>query len=424
MKRRVVVTGIGLVTPVGNNRETSWSNILAGESGADYVKVFNASAFPTTFGCEVRHFQMNDDAIFAEQRIFLNRPNMFGMASAFEAMSDSGIAGTVQPERFGVSVGSGIGALSPHELAAICAGLTITPTLTGVASQVEGKSDIHIVMKNHPGVLAALLSARWNALGPVTTIHTACASSGQSVGQAFLQIQRGEADAVIAGGADSLSGELLFSGFCLLGALSRRNHDPKGASRPFDKERDGFVASEGAAMLVLEEYDRAKNRGAHIYAEIAGYGETASAYRITDLPPDGRGVVEAMILAIESAGLQRSSIDYINAHGTSTELNDRVEALSIRKVFEGCGKMPLVSSTKSEVGHLISAAGALESALCALAVRDGKVPPTRNLNHTDCGDDIDFVPQVMRERPVYAALSNSVGFGGSNSTVLIKRHDA
>jgi 3-oxoacyl-[acyl-carrier-protein] synthase II len=280
-----------------------------------------------------------------------------------------------------------------------------------------------MVMQNHPGTLALVLSSRWQALGPTSTIHTACASSGQSLGQAFLQIQRGEADVMLAGGADSLAGELLLAGFCLLGALSRRNHDPEGASRPFDKDRDGFVAGEGAAMLVLEEREHAVARGATIYAELAGYGETESAYRITDLPENGRGIVEAMRHAIDDAGLSPSDIDYVNAHGTSTELNDRIEALAVRRLFGSRGHVPLVSSTKSEVGHLICAAGAMEAAFCVLSIRDNKVPPTRNLHKTDCGEDIDFVPHVMRQTRVNAALSNSVGFGGTNSVVAFKRHD-
>jgi 3-oxoacyl-[acyl-carrier-protein] synthase II len=338
-------------------------------------------------------------------------------------MLDSGLEGTVAPERFGIAIGAGIGAISPKGLAEILAGMEVKEGLPDLSRTVERSRDHHIVLKNHPGTLAALLSARWLAHGPLTTIHTACASSGQSLGQAFMQIRRGEADAVLAGGADSLAGELLLAGFCLLGALSTRNDDPKAASRPFDKDRDGFVASEGAAMLILEERERARARGARIYAEVAGYAETESAYRITDLPENGRGIVEAMKLAVEDAALDFADIQYINAHGTSTQLNDRVEALAVRRVFGARGLRPMVSSTKSEVGHLISAAGAMEAAFSTLAVHDGKVPPTRNLYHSDCGDDIDFVAHTAREVPVQAALSNSIGFGGSNSVICVKRHD-
>lgn len=422
-ERKVVITGIGLVSPLGNTREETWRRVLAAESGARSITQFRAETWPTTFACEVSGFKMSAKTIDPAVRVYLNRPSEFGVEAAYEAMLDSGIDGTIDPERFGISIGAGIGAISPHGLAKMLAGMDVTEGLPDLSSTIEKSSDTFIVLKNHPGTLAALLSARWQAFGPTTTIHTACASSGQSLGQAYLQIRRGEADVMLAGGADSLAGELLLAGFCLLGALSTRNNDPAGASRPFDKDRDGFVASEGAAMLILEEKERALARGAKIYAEFSGYGETESAYRITDLPEDGRGIVEAMELAVKDSGLGHSDITYVNAHGTSTALNDRVEALAVRRVFGARGIKPMVSSTKSEVGHLISAAGAMEAAFIALSIRDGKVPPTRNLINTDCGDDLDFVAGEMRERPVFAAMSNSVGFGGSNSVVIFKRHE-
>jgi 3-oxoacyl-[acyl-carrier-protein] synthase II len=422
-ERKVVITGIGLVSPLGNSREETWRRVLAAESGARYITQFRAETWPTTFACEVSGFQLSPETINSQVRKYLNRPSEFGVEAAYEAMKDSGIEGTIVPERFGVSIGAGIGAISPHGLAKMLAGMDVAEGLPDLSSTVEKSGDTFIVLKNHPGTLAALLSARWQAFGPTTTIHTACASSGQSLGQAYLQIKRGEADVMLAGGADSLAGELLLAGFCLLGALSTRNADPAGASRPFDKDRDGFVASEGAAMLILEEKERAIARGAKIYAEFAGYGETESAYRITDLPEDGRGVVEAMELAVKDANLGHSDIHYVNAHGTSTQLNDRVEALAVRRVFGAKRCKPMVSSTKSEVGHLISAAGAMEAAFCALAIRDGKIPPTRNLHNSDCGDGIDLVANDMRTKEIYAAMSNSVGFGGSNSVVVFKRYE-
>jgi len=423
-RRRVCITGIGLVSPLGNDRETTWTNVLAGKSGASQISVFDARTWPTSIACEVRNFSIPEGAIPSQHLKFLNRPAGFAVAAALEAMQDSGLAGGVEPQRFGVSVGANVGAVSPMRLATMLRGIDATqPTEVVDGFSAADLETSHLVLQNHPGTLAPILASRWQALGPATTIHTACASSGQSLGQAYLQILRGEADAVLAGGADSLAGELLLAGFCMLGALSRRNHDPEGASRPFDKERDGFVAGEGAAMLVLEEYSHAVARGANIYAELAGYGETESAYRITDLPENGRGIVEAMRFAMEDAGLGVADFNYINAHGTSTELNDRVEALAVRRLFGSRGHLPLVSSTKSEVGHLICAAGAMEAAFCVLAIRDSKVPPTRNLHRTDCGDDIDFVPHVMRQTRVDAALSNSVGFGGTNSVLAFRRHD-
>ena len=419
--RRVVITGIGAVTSLGNTWQETWRGVLAGDSGAGPITQFDAETWPTTFACEVKDFVLTDEAVLAPHRSFLNRPTEFGMAAALQAVRESGIEGTVAPERLGVSIGAGIGAISPHGLSDMLQGMELDAGLRDLCREVEKTAATQIVLKNHPGVLAAVLGARWQALGPLTTIHTACASSGQSLGQAYMQIKRGEADAIIAGGADSLAGELLLAGFCLLGALSRRNEDPKAGSRPFDKERDGFVAGEGAAMLILEERSRAEKRGARIYGEIVGYGETESAYRITDLPPNGRGIVEAMHMAVAESGLDFGDIGYINAHGTSTELNDRVEALAIRRVFGSRGHRPMISSTKSEVGHLISAAGALEMMFSTLAVYEGRVPPTRNLLHTDCGDDLDFVTLKMREVPIRAALSNSIGFGGSNSSLIVAK---
>ncbi len=437
--RRVVITGIGAVSPQGNDRESTWAGVCAGRSGAGPITQFEASTWPVKFACEVRDFKLQADAYLPQHQKYLNRPSEFGLAAAHEAMMDSGLLETqpaadghaetalsCDPELFGISIGAGIGAVSPKELASMLRSLAADGSYAELGRVVQDQTESRIFLRNHPGTLAYLLSARWNAQGPVTTVHTACASSGQSIGQAMLQIQRGEADVILAGGADSLAGELLLAGFCLLGALSRRNDDPKKASRPFDRDRDGFVASEGAAMLVLENRDRAIARGAKIYAEIAGFGETESAFRITDLPPDGRGTVEAMQQAIEMAGLTPEDVGYINAHGTSTEVNDRVECHAVQRVF-GEQRMDLcVSSTKSTTGHLISAAGALELMFCVLALRDQKVPPTMNLDHPIPGCAFDFVAHrekvFTNEKPLRAALSNSIGFGGSNSAVLVKAH--
>lgn len=429
--RRVVVTGIGAVSPQGNDRESTWAGVCAGKSGAGPITQFEASTWPVKFACEVRDFKLPEASCLPQHTKYLNRPSEFGVAAALEAIMDSGLLkdGTVDcdPELFGVSVGAGIGAVSPKELASMLRTLAADGKFEELGRVVQEHSASRIFLRNHPGTLAWLLASRWNAHGPVTTVHTACASSGQSIGQALLQIQRGEADVILAGGADSLAGELLLAGFCLLGALSRRNDAPEKASRPFDKDRDGFVASEGAAMLVLEERERALARGARIYAEVSGFGETESAFRITDLPPDGRGTVEAMQEAIAMAGLKPDDVGYINAHGTSTEVNDRIECLAIQRVFGEQRSNLCVSSTKSTTGHLISAAGALELMFCVLAIRDQKVPPTMNLDNPIPGCAFDFVPWKAKsfdgEKPLRAALSNSIGFGGSNSAVLVTRHD-
>ena len=431
MTRRVVVTGIGAVSPQGNDRESTWAGVCAGKSGAGAITQFEASTWPVKFACEVRGFKLPDGACLPQHEKYLNRPSEFGVAAALEAIKDSGLLkdGHVDcdPDFFGVSVGAGIGAVSPKELAMMLRSLAIEGNFEELGRVVQQQAESRIFLRNHPGTLAYLLSARWNARGPVTTVHTACASSGQSIGQALLQIQRGEADVILAGGADSLAGELLLAGFCLLGALSRRNDAPEKASRPFDRDRDGFVASEGAAMLVLEERERAIARGARGYAEVSGFGETESAFRITDLPPDGRGTVEAMQDAVAMAGLTPDAVGYINAHGTSTELNDRIECLAIQRVFGEERTDLCVSSTKSTTGHLISAAGALELMFCVLALRDQKVPPTINLDHPIAGCAFDFVPHHSKSfevsKPLRAALSNSIGFGGSNSAVLVTRHE-
>lgn len=410
-KKRVVITGIGIVSSLGHNRETTWDRVCAGESGADYIQQFDARSWPTKIACEVKDFSFDKDCVDRASYSFVNRPISFGVQAAKEAVNDSRILEFVDPSRLGISIGAGVGPVTPKFVKKVIDRKSLAE-LGNDAKQV----------RNHPGILVGLLSEKWKALGPMTTIHSACASSGQSLGQAFLQIQRGEADAIIAGGSDSLSAELLLAGFCTLGTLSTQNEDPKSASKPFDRNRDGFVAGEGAAMLILEEYEFAKKRGAKIYAEFCGYGETESAYRVTDLPENGRGIVEAMHLALEQSDFPIEKVDYVNAHGTSTELNDRVEALAIRRVFGARGVHPLVSSTKSEIGHLISAAGAMEAAFCALAIKTGRVPPNRNLQETDCGHDISFVEEE-RSLPIRAAISNSIGFGGSNTCIALKQVD-
>lgn len=417
--RRVCVTGIGIVSSIGGNRETSWRNVLNGVSGADYITAFDAKGWPTEFACEVKGFELPADAIDASLLKYLNRPMTYGMAAALEAMVDSGVQQSIQPKRFGISVGSNIGALSANHIHAYL-------MATENSSHNPVKDIVHNglnrdALKNHPGTLGGLLSMRWNANGPLTTIQTACASSGQSLGHAYQQIRRGTADVILAGGADSLAAEMLLAGFCLIGALSRRNDAPKEASRPFDRDRDGFVSGEGSAMLVLEEMEHAVKRGANIYAEVSGYGETASAYRITDLPANGRGIVEAMKTAVQQGKINLEDVHYVNAHGTSTELNDRVEALAVRRVFGSRGSIPRMSSTKSCTGHLISAAGALEAAFSVLAIRDQVAPPTANLENTDCGEDINFVPQTAQNCEIFGAISNSIGFGGSNSSVLFTK---
>ncbi len=417
--RRVCITGIGIVSPLGFSREETWRRVVAGESAAGPVSAFDARSWKTSFACEVSGYALPPGAVKPQHQHLLNRGTVFGMGAALEAMNDSGVEGWFKPERFGVSVGVGIGAVEPKQLARMFGGIDVRLGEKDLARHLQEKADRFLILRNHTATFAHLLSYRWQALGPSTTVNTACASSGQSIGQALLQIQRGEADVMLAGGADSLAGELYLAAFCLIGATSTRNDDPQGASRPFDRKRDGFVASEGAAMVVLEERERALKRGARIYGELLSYGDTGNAYRVTDLPEDGRGIILAMEHAVENAGLDYKHIDYINAHGTSTPLNDRIEAMAIEKVFTSRGVRPLVSSTKSETGHLISAAGALELSFCALSIRDQIVPPTRNLEDTDCSKAVRFVAKHAVKHPVRAAMSNLLGFGGANATLVV-----
>ncbi len=424
--RRVCITGMGAVSALGNSQETTWENVLLGENGVDYITQFDARTWSTQIAYEVKNFILRDEFIHKKYRELLNRPSEFGVASAWEAVTASGILDNkINNERFGISMGAGIGAITPNELLDLYQGKK--NLIDRGEYLLKNEKNIQTGPKNHPATLAGILSAQWKALGPVTTIHTACASSGQSIGHAFEQIRRDEADIILAGGADSLSGELLLAGFCLLGALSKRNEEPDLACRPFDKNRDGFVAGEGAAMLILEEMEHAKKRGAKIFAEIIGYGETASAYRVTDLPPNGRGIVESMELALKDAhdttggGITLHDIGYINAHGTSTEMNDRIEALAIRRVFYSHGARPVIGSTKAQVGHLISAAGAMEAFFSIASLQSGYIPPTLNLEETDCGEDLDFISDKARELRPRAVMSNSVGFGGSNCSLIFKR---
>jgi 3-oxoacyl-[acyl-carrier-protein] synthase II len=349
------------------------------------------------------------------------RANEFGLASAMEAMTDSGLEQHVSPDRFGVSVGVGIGTITPTSVASLLGDVDMEHLVDDLARALEQNFDRNFLARNHPGMLAALIASRWMAAGPQSTVYTACTSSGQSIGQAFLQIQRGEVDAVLAGGSDSIAGELYHAAFCLLSALSKRNSDPSTASRPFDRDRDGFVPSEGAAMLVLEEREHALARGAKIWGEILAYGDTANAWRITDLPEDGAGIVSAMEQAVSKAGIGWKDVDYVNAHGTSTPLNDRIEAAALDRVFTSRGAYPWISSTKSVVGHLISAAGALELAFCCLAMRDGVVPPTQNLFDTDCSKTLKFVAREPLRAEIKIAMSNLLGFGGSNAVLIVRK---
>ncbi len=407
-RKRVVVTAMGAITPVGNSVEESWANIRKGKVNADYVTLFDASQFPCRIGYEIKGFDPKKYGMSEKDSERLNRAGQFGAAATLEAFKNSGLTrGNYDPSRTMVSYGVGMG----------------SPDLKWYEEVYLKENYQHESIKRHlrffPNMLTQYASQMVNAQGGALTVHTACASSGQAVGEAFNLIARGDADLVFTGGADSMINPFYMAGFCLLGALTSNDNPPEKACKPFDKDRSGFVLGEGACVLLFEEYEHAKKRGAKIIAEISGYGVTESAYRITDLHPEGQGPIEAMQMAIQDAGISPSQIGYVNAHGTSTQLNDRVEALSVAKVF---GDHPvIVSSTKSTTGHLISAAGAMELAVCILSLRDSVLPPSVNLTEKDPDCAVVLAPAQESKFDAEYALSNSVGFGGSNTAVIAKR---
>ena len=435
MKRRIVITGIGLVTPLGSDVEEVWKNLLAGQSGVGKITLFDASNFPTKIAAEVRDWSIADIGEAPKDWEQQDRHTLFAIGAGVKAMRDAGlmqgktVSPLVDPNRFGVYTGAGEGKQD--------FGLFTEMVLAGMK---EGDADgtghfdygrfvekgIEILdpireEEQEPNMPAAHLAAIFNARGPNLNCLTACAASVQAIGEASEIIRRGEADIMIAGGAHSMIHPFGVTGFNLLTALSTNNDDPQGASRPFDKGRDGFVLGEGGAMLVLEEMEFAQKRGAKIYGEMAGYGSTADAFRITDTHPEGRGAIGCMTAALEDAGITPEDVDYINAHGTSTSVNDRVESLAIKEVFGPRAYKIPVSSTKSMTGHLIAAAGASEVIYCLLAIRDGMIPPTINFHNPDSECDLDYVPNVARKAKCDVALSNSFGFGGQNVSIVVRR---
>lgn len=425
MKRRVVVTGIGLVTPLGTEVETVWKNLLAGKSGVDYITRFDASRFPTKIAAEVRNWDLSDVGLNPQDWIGHGLHTQFAMGAGIKAVKDSGILDTpVNPLRFGVYTGGGEGqqnfdkftrmmANSLKEDGSVDLGVFVRKGLEYLDSTEE--------MEQEPNMPSAHLAAHFDAEGPNANCLTACAASSQAVGEATDIIRRGEADIMLSGGTHSMIHPFGVSGFNLLTALSTNNDNPQGASRPFEKNRDGFVLGEGSGMLVLEEYERAKARGAKIYGEIIGYGTTADAYRITDIHPDGRGAIAALKMAFKDADINPSLIKYINAHGTSTSINDKVETIAAKAFFgEDAYKIPM-SSTKSMIGHLIAAAGATELIYCLLAMRDNIIPPTINYEEPDPLLDLDYVPNVAREINCDYVVSNSFGFGGQDVSLVAKR---
>jgi 3-oxoacyl-[acyl-carrier-protein] synthase II len=421
MRRRVVVTGMGCVTPLGVTVGELWVNLKEGRSGVDYTTLFDASNFPTRISAEVRNWSLADvgeDPAVWEKR---GRHTRFAIGAAKQAMDDAGVAGTVDPERFGVYLGAGEGQQDFYNFSHMMVAALKNGELdlgTFIREGLE-RLDPQLELEQEPNMPAAYVATKFGAEGPNFNCLTACAASSQAVGEATEIIRRGDADVMLSGGAHSMIHPFGVTGFNLLTALSERNDQPQKASRPFDLNRDGFILGEGAAIVVLEDYERARQRGAAIYGEILGYGTTADAFRITDTHPEGRGAITCMKMALRDARRNPADIDYINAHGTSTQVNDRVETIAIKEALgqDVAYEVP-VSSTKSMTGHLIAAAGATELIICLMAMRDGVVPPTINYETPDPQCDLDYVPNAAREKKVRNILTNSFGFGGQNIALV------
>ncbi len=413
--KRVVITGMGIVAPNGTGVEYAWKNVVAGVSGIRPIDNFDASDLTCQIAGLPVHGtepgQYNPDAIVdvREQRK-MDKSMIYGMVAADEAVRDAGlIEYDGDKTRIGVSIGSGIGGMQ-----------TIYDTCVDLHEHGPRYVSPFFIPKSIINMTAGLVSIKYGYQGPNLAVVTACATSAHSIGEAARLIQHGDADIMIAGGAEGAVCKIGVAGFCAMRALSTRNDNPTAASRPWDQGRDGFVMSEGAGILVLEEYEHAVARGAKIYAEIAGYGLSGDAHHITAPAPGGEGGKRAMIAALNDAGLNPSDVDYINAHGTSTGLGDVGELTAVRELFDGTNAC--MSSTKSTTGHLLGAAGAVEAIFCTLAIRDGVVPPTINLNDPieEVGD-FNLVPNVAQKRNVNVAISNSFGFGGTNASLVIKR---
>lgn len=408
--RRVVITGLGVVTPVGNEIKEFWDSLLAGRSGVDRISLFDPSNFSSQIAGEVKNFE--PEKYFSPKELRrMERFTQFALYAGKRAWEDAGLdSQDIIPERCGVLVGSGIGALGlvekQYKIFEEKGPSRISPFLIPlmIANMAAGQLAIYLGLK-----------------GPNMCVVTACASGTHSIGEAFRIIQNGKADIMIAGGAEACITALGVGGFCALRALSTRNHEPQKASRPFDKERDGFVIGEGAGILVLEEYERARKRGANIYAELVGYGASCDAYHQTAPDPDGNGAYLAMKWALEDANINPDEVDYINAHGTSTQLNDKIETLAIKKLLKDHAYKIGVSSIKSMIGHLIGAAGGVEAVATVLAVKHQVMPPTINYEYPDPDCDLDYVPNQAREGKINYALSNSFGFGGHNACLVFKK---
>jgi 3-oxoacyl-[acyl-carrier-protein] synthase II len=411
MNKRVVVTGVGMVTPLGAGTEKSWERLLEGCSGIRKITQFDPAGFPCQIAGEIPDFEI-DKFIKVKEQKKMDRFIHLGLAAAIMAMEDSELKITKSnADRVGVIVGSGMGGLPAienyHKVLIERGPKRITPFF------------IPMLIIN---LTSGQISIRFGAKGPNSSVATACASGTHSIGDAFKLIQRGEADAMIAGGTESVITPLGIGGFTAMKALSTRNDEPEKASRPFDKHRDGFVMGEGAGILILEEIEYALNRGARIYAEIIGYGMSGDAYHITAPSPDGDGAARCMHAALKDSGIRPEEVNYINAHGTSTKYNDELETAAIKKIFGGHAYKLTVSSTKSMIGHLLGASGGVEGVISVLSIFNNIVPPTINLTNPAPECDLDYVPHKARALDVNVVMSNSFGFGGTNACIIFKKY--
>ncbi|HTO08206.1 MAG TPA: beta-ketoacyl-ACP synthase II [Myxococcota bacterium] len=409
---RVVITGMGTVNPLGNDVPTSWNAALKGVSGVALLEGFDTSDLPVKFGAQIKGFDPETLIEKKEARRY-DKFLQYATAAAVEAMNDA--AWVVPPERSertGVLIGTGIAGLQ-----------TMYDNCEALANRGPRRISAFFVPYAIANMASGVVSMRYGARGPNSCVVTACTTGTHAIGDAFRIVQRGDADVMIAGGVEAPVNRLGVAGFAAMRALSTRNDDPQRASRPFDRNRDGFVISEAAGVVILESLEHALARGARIHAEVVGYGMSGDANHMTAPPEDGIGAQLSMRAALRDAGIAPEEVGYINAHGTSTELNDKIETLAIKRVFGEHARRLAVSSTKSMTGHALGGAGGIEGIFTALAVKQGKLPPTINLTDPDPECDLDYVPNVMREVPVRVALSNSFGFGGTNGTLAIARYD-
>jgi 3-oxoacyl-[acyl-carrier-protein] synthase II len=411
-KRRVVVTGVGLVTALGTGTEETWKGLCEGRSGVSYITRFDTTQFPTKIAAEVKNFDPHnwfEKKDVKKMDAFIH----FAVAAADHAMKQSKLEITPElSERTGVFIGSGIGGFTIIEREHL-------EFLNGGPRKISP----FFIPSSIINLAAGQVSIRFGARGPNAAPCTACSSGAHAIGDAFRVVARGDADAMICGGSEAAVTAMGVGGFAAMRALSTRNEEPQRASRPFDKDRDGFVVGEGAGVLVIEELELAKKRGAQIVAELVGYGMSGDAFHITLPPEDGRGAHRVMLNAITDAGIRPDQVDYINAHGTSTPPNDRVETMAIKRLFGDHARKLAVSSTKSMIGHLLGAAGAVEAGITCLAVERGVIPPTINYETPDPDCDLDYVPNKVRKADLNYALSNSFGFGGTNAALLFKRYE-